>query len=115
MSWQVDKLRRCGGQSCIQVFHYVGHYTWAEVDVVGYLQIPTFFLLSGFCLSLGTFWNFLFPVIPFTMFTGYGSPSKSWQASEFYLARVSKLYPIYLLANLLGLAGWQPSPVTMLR
>ena len=38
-----------------QVFHYVGYFTEGAVDVVGYLQIPTFFLLSGFCLSLGWF------------------------------------------------------------
>ena len=43
--------------SCVQVFHYVAHYTWGKVDMVGYLQIPTFFLLSGFCLALGTFQN----------------------------------------------------------
>ena len=43
-----------------QVFHYVGYFTEGAVDVVGYLQIPTFFLLSGFCLSLGSFLNFSF-------------------------------------------------------
>ena len=40
-------------QTSFQVFHYVLNLTEGEVDVVGYLQIPTFFLLSGFCLSLG--------------------------------------------------------------
>ena len=39
--------------SCFQVFHYAGHLTYGAVDLVGSLQIPTFFLLSGFCLSLG--------------------------------------------------------------
>ena len=35
-------------QTSFQVFHYVLNLTEGEVDVVGYLQIPTFFLLSGF-------------------------------------------------------------------
>lgn len=82
----------------VMVYHYVAEYTWAKVDVVGYLQIPTFFLLSGFCLTLG-----------------YGSQYKSLRPSDFYLTRVSRLYPIYLTANLLGLVAWQPAPVTALR
>ena len=39
--------------SYFQAFHYVGHLTFGSVDLVGSLQLPTFFLLSGFCLSLG--------------------------------------------------------------
>jgi len=31
------------------------------------------------------------------------------------MGRVSRIYPIYLVANLLALAGWQSAPVTMLR
>ena len=42
---------------CVQVFHLVFNYTLGEIDLVGYLQLPTFFLLSGFCLALGTFLN----------------------------------------------------------
>ena len=42
-----------------QLFHYVGHFTFGAVNLVGSLQIPTFFLLSGFCLSLGEFDTFL--------------------------------------------------------
>ena len=53
-------LRRHENQWCVQVFHYVGHFTDNAVDVNGYLQIPTFFLLSGFCLSLGSFLTFSF-------------------------------------------------------
>ena len=49
------------------------------------------------------------------MLTGYGSQSKSWRLSEFYFARISRVYPIYLAANLLALAAWMPEPVTNLR
>ena len=35
-----------------QVYHYAHNYTFTEMDLVGTLQIPTFFLLSGFCLTL---------------------------------------------------------------
>ena len=96
-----------------QVFHYVGYFTEGAVDVVGYLQIPTFFLLSGFCLSLGSFLNFSFDH-PFCC-KGYGSASKSWRVSDFYLARLSRLYPIYLTANIIALTSFKLSSVPILR
>ena len=34
------------------MFHYVGHMTYGSVDLNGSLQIPLFFLLSGFSLSI---------------------------------------------------------------
>ena len=56
-----------------------------------------------------------------TEFAGYGSPSKSWQISDFYLARLSRVYPMFLISNFLALWPlssdlWPgPMPVTTLR
>ena len=107
-----------------QLFHYVGHFTFGAVNLVGSLQIPTFFLLSGFCLSLSEFDTFLVfkseslrtYLVTNRCLTGYGSPSRTWQISDFFLSRLSRLYPMFLFSNLLGLCGWPgPGPVTPLR
>ena len=109
-----------------QLFHYVGHFTFGAVNLVGSLQIPTFFLLSGFCLSLGELDTFLvffsnqnnsgLISLPMYLLSGYGSPSKTWQTSDFFLSRLTRLYPMFLFSNLLGLCGWPgPGPVTPLR
>jgi len=36
----------------IMLFHYLGHMTFGDVDINGSLELSTFFLLSGFCLTL---------------------------------------------------------------
>ena len=68
---------------------------------------------------LGYLWHIfsnIFRLVNCISFSGYGSPSKSWQISDFYLARVSRLYPMFLASNILGLFGWPgPGPVTTLR
>ena len=102
----------------------MGHFTFGAVNLVGSLQIPTFFLLSGFCLSLGEFHTFLLSeselfvanLVANRCFSGYGSPSRTWQTSDFYLSRLSRLYPMFLISNLLGLCGWPgPGSLTPLR
>ena len=36
----------------MQLFHYLGHMTYGDVEIHGSLELSTFFLLSGFCLAL---------------------------------------------------------------
>ena len=65
-----------------QLFHYVGHFTFGAVNLVGSLQIPTFFLLSGFCLSLGEF--------------------------DIFLVFISESFQTYLVANVSFIRLWIP-------
>ena len=51
----------------------------------------------------------------FSASSGYGSASKSWHVSDFFISRLTRLYPDYIVANLLGLFGWQFQPVSKLR
>ena len=84
-------------------------WTWLVIS-----KSPPFFFSQDFAFLLVS--SLSTPHIwPFTVFVGYGSPSKCWRVSDFYLARMSRIYPIYVTANLLGLASCQLSSVSMLR
>ena len=76
----------------LQIFHYVGAYTWGAVDLNGALQVSTFFLLSGFCLTLK-----------------YGSSEvtteRSWRSVKFLQTRLSRFLPLYYVANVIGYFG----------
>ena len=37
----------------MQLFHYLAHMTYGDIDINGSLEVSLFFLLSGFSLALG--------------------------------------------------------------
>ena len=87
----------------MQLFHYLGHMTYGDVDIHGSLELSTFFLLSGFCLTLrygeeglqGSYGKFIL-----LRMTKYVDKS---DLKVFLLAILSRLLPTYYIANILAL------------
>ena len=66
--------------------------TYGRVDLGGQMQVSTFFLLSGFCLTLR-----------------HGSAGREdglGSLGRFLLVRLARIGPTYYLANILALCGW---------
>ena len=85
-------ISRINFLTLLQLFHYVGHMTYGSVDLGGQMQVSTFFLLSGFCLTLR-----------------HGSPGQEdglGSVARFLLVRLARIGPTYYIANTLALCGW---------
>lgn len=87
--------------------------SYGRVDLAAHIHLPTFFLLSGFCLTLG--YSPLPHNSPCTSSTAFTLPH-SLSPTTFYMGRLTRLAPSYLTSNLLGLLAWPgPGPVTLAR
>jgi peptidoglycan/LPS O-acetylase OafA/YrhL len=77
-------LQGLRGLACLHIvaFHYIANMTYGELDCGGTLQVPVFFLLSGFCLAL--------------RYGPHGPPA----LRTFLWRRLARLGPLYYAANL---------------
>ena len=94
------------------MFHYVGIYTFGDLDLNGALELSTFFLLSGFCLTLKygrsvvlsdiLTWSWFKVTV---IFSSEQSNVRDWSAVKFLRTRISRILPMYYVANIIGYFG----------
>jgi len=80
----------------VVVFHYGQNVfpfntEWAHaISANGYVAVSFFFCLSGFIMA-----------------TVYQTPMNGFERNEYWLARVARIYPVYLLCLAIGAASWE--------